>query len=64
MWRGEGNIITSGEEYNVQERERGSSIIFPIILRLLSNGEEGEGDGYFEEEENIKKMGIGKNVKL
>ena len=34
-----------GKEYNVEKRERGSNIVFPIILRLLgriSIGEEGK----------------------
>ena len=26
-----------GEEYNVEKRERGSNMIFPLILRLLGN---------------------------
>ena len=31
-----------GEEYNVEKRERGSNIIFPIILRLLERISSGE----------------------
>ena len=39
-------------------RERGSNIIFPVILRMLGRISRGEGDG------KIIKMGIGKNIKL
>ena len=56
-----------GAEYNVVKREKGSNIIFPIILRLLgriSSGEEGMGDGNFwEENQDLKKWGGG-NIRL
>ena len=38
--------MAAGKEYNVEKRERGSHIIFPVILRLLgkiSGGEDGKG---------------------
>ena len=37
-----------GKEFNVEKRELGINIIFPVILRLLgriSSRERGEGDG-------------------
>ena len=47
----EGQVISCcGEEYTVQKRERGSNIIFPIILRLLgriSSVEERKGTEIF-----------------
>ena len=49
-----------GEEYNVEKRERGSIIIFPIRLRLLgriSSGEERKGTKIWG-----KKIKILKNV--
>ena len=45
------------EEYNLEKRERGSNIIFPIILRLLgriSGGGKGKG--------TEKKIKIRKNL--
>ena len=51
-----------GEEYNVEKRERGSNIIFPLILRLfrrISSGEEGKGFGNYEEENKALKMNWG-----
>ena len=49
-----------GEEYNVEKRERGSNIIFPMILRLLgriSRREAGKGPGwtFFGEKSRFKK---------
>ena len=49
------------KEYNVEKRERGINIIFPIMLRLLgrlSSGEEDENFG--EENHDFKKMGVGR----
>ena len=42
----------SGKEYNVEKRERGRDIIFPIILRLLEEYQVGERgrDEKFEKE--------------
>ena len=45
-----------GEEYNVEKRERGSNIIFPILLKLsrrISRGEGEENGG--EENQDLKK---------
>ena len=57
-----------GEEYNVEKRERGRKIIFPIILRLLlgriSIREEGKGTETFGQKIKIEKRGMGKNIKL
>ena len=51
-----------GEENNVEIRERGNNIIFPIILRLFTgrilSGENRKGTEIFG------KMGVGKNIKL
>ena len=49
-----------GEEYNVEKRQRGSNVIFPVILRLLGRISIGEEDGNFREENQGKKMGVGK----
>ena len=46
-------------------REKGSNIIFSIILSLLGrklSGEEGKGTKTFCEEK--QKMGVGMNIKL
>ena len=45
-----------GEEYNMEKREMGSNIIFPIIFNLLgriSSGEKGNEDRNFGEEIKI-----------
>jgi len=55
------------EELNVEKREMGSNIIFPIILRLfgrISSGEEGKGMEMLGKKIKILKMGVGKNIKL
>ena len=49
------NYYGCGEEYNMEKRERGSNIIFPIILWPLgriSSGEELKGGLKILEEEN------------
>ena len=52
LWRGEGNIMA------VEKRERGSNIIFPIILRLIGRISSWEGNGNFGEEgQVVKKTG-------
>ena len=46
-------------------KERGSKIIFSLILRLLGRISSGRGDrNYGEENQDFKKMGMGKNIKL
>ena len=51
--------------YNVEnKRKRGSSIIFPIILRLLGRISIGKGDGNFAEGNQDYKKCVGKNIKL
>ena len=51
-----------------RKTERGNQNHFPIILRLLgriSSGGRGEGNGNFgEENQDIEKLGVGKNIKL
>ena len=47
-----------GEEYNVDRRERGSNIIFPIILRLFErilSKEEGKGRKFWGRKSRFKK---------
>ena len=49
------------------KRESGSYIFVSYILRLLgrtSNGEEGKGPKNFGKKMKIKKVGMGKNIKL
>ena len=54
-----------GEEYNVEKRERGSNIIFSIILRLLGRISRGEGGRkLWGKEIKDKRLGTGKNIKL
>ena len=56
-----------GEEYNVDKRERETKIIFPIILRLferISSGKEGQVRHFGEENQYLKKIGVGKKIKL
>ena len=43
------------EEYNVEIRERGSNIIFPIILKLLGRISSEKVNGNFGEENQDKK---------
>ena len=55
------------EVFNVEKGEKGSNTIFPIILRLLgiiSSKEEGYGREIFGKKIQIKKIGVGKNIKL
>ena len=56
------------EEYYVEKRERGSNIIFPIILGLLgriSSDKEGKRTEFFlEENEDLKQMFVGKKSKF
>ena len=55
-------------EYHVEKRVRGSNIICSIILRLygrLSSGKEGKGTEILGKKIFfLKKMGVGKNIKL
>ena len=37
----------------MEKKERGSNIMFPIILRLLGRISSGEGDGNFGEENKV-----------
>ena len=59
-----------GKEYNVEKRERGSNIIFPIILKYIAVGKNikwrrGEvNENFGEENIYLKKMGMGKNIKI
>ena len=56
--------MAAGEKLTLK-RERGSNIIFPIILRLLKILSKGEGNGKFwEENHDLKKLGVGKDMKL
>ena len=52
----------------MEKRERGSNIIYHIILRLLgriSSKEEGSGNKSFgEENQDLKNTGMGKSIKL
>ena len=44
------------EEYNVEKRERGSNIIFPVIIGQFGRKSSGEEDGNFgEENQDLKK---------
>ena len=45
-----------GVESNVDKRERGSNIIFPIIFRLLGRISSGEENGNFGEENQDLKI--------
>ena len=56
----EGKYHGCGEEYHMEKRERGSNIIFPIILRRLGRISNGEDGNFWEENQN----GMGKNIKL
>ena len=50
-----------GEDYNVEKREKGSNVPFPIILRLRRRISRGEGCGSFGEEiRDLKKLGWGR----
>ena len=54
-----------GEEYNVEKKERGSNIIFPIILRLLGRiSSVKEGRQFLGRNSRFKIMGVGKYIKL
>ena len=46
----EEKYYSCGLEHNVEKMERGSNIIFPIILRLLGRISSGEEDGNVLEE--------------
>ena len=55
-----------GKEYNMEKRERGSNIIFPIILRLLgriSSGEKGRKRKFWGRKSRFNKRS-GKNIKV
>ena len=60
----------SGEEYNMEKIKRGSNIIFPIILRLLGRISSWEGGKRTEilgkkiKNQDVKNMGVGKNINL
>ena len=50
-----------------KKSQRGSNIIFPLILRLLgrkSSGEEGKGTENLGNKIKIKKNGAGKNINV
>ena len=56
-----------GEEYNMIKRERGSIIVFPIILRLLgriSGLEEGKGTEILGRKLKFYNMWVVKNIKF
>ena len=54
-----------GEECILEKRKRGCNIIFLIIFRLLGRISSEKGDVNFgEENQDIKKVGAGKNIKL
>ena len=56
-----------GEEYNVEKRERGSNIIFPIIMRQLgriSSGEKGKEMEISGMKIKIKKNGGGEKYQV
>jgi len=56
-----------GEEYYIEIRERGSNIIFPIILRLLgriSSGEDGKKTGILGKKINIIINGVGEEYQV
>ena len=58
--------MSVNKEYNKVKRERGSNIVFPIILRLLgriSSGEKGKGGRKFRERKK-KDMDMGRNIKF
>ena len=53
------------EEYSVYKRERGSNIIFPLMLRLRGRILSGKEDGNFgDEKKRFKERELGKNIKL
>ena len=59
------NYHGCGEEYNVEKRERGSNIIFSLMLRLLERISRGEGGRkLWGQEIKDKRLGTGKNIKL
>ena len=50
-----------GEEYNMENRKRGSKMIFPVILWLLRKS--GKGDRRLGEKIRIKKL-VGEEYKV
>ena len=58
----EGKII-SGEEYNVEKRDRGSNIIYSLILRLLGRILSGE-ENFGEENQDFEKNGDGEEYQV
>ena len=54
------------KEYNIEKRERGININFPIsrLLVKTSSGEEGKGTEILRKKIAITKMGVGKNIKM
>ena len=60
--RGEGNIIAVGT--NIEKWDKGSNIIFPIILRLLGRISSGEEDGHFWEENQDLNNGCGEEYQV
>ena len=63
VWKRRRSYQGCVEEYNVEKREMGSNILFPVTLRLLgriSSREEGKG---IIIQKKIKN-GVGKNIKL
>ena len=56
-----------GEQYNLKKRERGSNMIFSMILRLfgrVSSWGEGKGSVNMGKKIKILKMWVGKNINI
>ena len=71
VYQVEYHVVKRGRKYHEWGRikrgkmKTGSNIIFPVILRLLGRISSVEGDWNFgEENKDLKKMGLGKNIKL
>ena len=66
--RGERESHVCGEEYNVEKgKAELSNILFhiSIILRLLEGISSGEvGTEILEKDQDLEKMGVGKNIKM
>ena len=57
-------IKSVGKEYNVEKRERGNNIIFPINLGCWEENQVRKGTKILGKEIENLKMGVGKNIKL
>ena len=53
-----------GEEYNVEKRDRGSNVIFLIILRLFKVGKRGRGRKFRGRKSRFLKNGGGEEYKV